>query len=150
VKLRRAAPADAPALVERWAAMYAELGASPADDELRVGFAGYLRRKLPAPDFAAWVVEDGAEVVATASLILYEIPGRAGVTHEAYVVNVYTLPRFRGRGLARQLMDALLAHARTLPVRKLWLRTAPKARGVYEQLGFEGRPEFMEKDLKDG
>ena len=153
MKLRRAAPGDVPALVDRWAEMFEELGPhdagpTPADPDLRAHFRHYLNRKLGQSDFAAWVIEDGKQIVCTGSVILYEIPGRADVTHEAYVINVYTLPAFRGRGLARQLMEELLAHVRTLPVRKVWLRTAPKAKTLYERSGFRVRPEFMELDVK--
>jgi len=147
MKLRRAELHDAPALVERWAEMFAEIGAAPADAAVRRGFAGYLARKLPAEDFAAWVVVESDRVLATASLILYEIPGRPEVTCEGYVINVYTVPSARGRGLGRKLMEALLAHARTLPLRKLWLRTAPRAEALYGRLGFAARPELMELDL---
>ncbi|MBS2026530.1 MAG: GNAT family N-acetyltransferase [Deltaproteobacteria bacterium] len=155
MKLRRAAQADVAALVDRWAEMFEELGsrdASPAaaDADLRAHFRRYLQRKLGEPDFAAWVIDDGKQIICTGSVILYEIPGRADVTHEAYVINVYTLPAFRGRGLARQLMEELLAHVKTLPVRKVWLRTAPKAKTLYERSGFRARPEFMELDIKQG
>ena len=133
--------------------MFEELGSrdqSPAaaDADLRAHFRQYLERKLGAADFAAWVIDDGKQIICTGSVILYEIPGRADVTHEAYVINVYTLPAFRGRGLARQLMEELLAHVKTLPVRKVWLRTAPKAKTLYERSGFRVRPEFMELDIK--
>lgn len=148
MKLRRAELADANALVELWSEMFAEVGTAPADAALRQGFADYLARKLPAGDFAAWVLVDGHEIVSTAALILYDIPGRAGVSCEGYVINVYTVARARGRGHARKLMETLLAHARTLPLRKLWLRTAPDAEALYERLGFARRPELMEIDLK--
>jgi ribosomal protein S18 acetylase RimI-like enzyme len=148
--LRRAEPADIPALVECWAAMFAEVGTAPADARLRASFAAYLARKLPAHDFAAWVIEERGTVVSTAALILYDIPGREGATCEGYVINVYTVPLARDRGLARKAMDALLAHARTLPLRKVWLRTAPKAAPLYDRLGFEQRSELREIDLKQG
>ena len=146
--VRRAQLADAPALVACWAQMFSELGAAPADAELLRGFRDYLIRKLPAPDFAAWLGEAEGEVLSTASLILYEIPGRATITHEAYAINVFTVRGARGRGLARQVMRALVAHARTLPVRKLWLRTSPQARTLYERVGFTPRSELMELDLR--
>lgn len=150
--LRRATAADAPQLVDRWAEMFAELGTRDGpiavDQALRDNFAGYLARKLPADDFFAWVVVEGTEVLSTAALITYEIPGRGDVSREGYVINVFTVARARGQGLAQKLMTALLQHARTLPLRKVWLRTAPKARELYLRSGFAPHPEFMELDVR--
>ena len=153
--IRRAAAADAAQLVERWAEMFAELAQHEApqasdDRELRANFASYLARKLPADDFFAWVAVENGEVLATAALITYEIPGRGDVMREGYVINVYTVPRARGRGLAQQLMEVLLQQARRLPLRKLWLRTAPRARSLYQRAGFSPRTEFMEIDVRQG
>lgn len=150
--VRRATGSDARRLVDLWAEMFSELGTREGpiavDEGLRANFSAYLARKLPADDFAAWVAVEGAQVLSTAALITYEIPGRGDVSHEGYVINVYTVPEARGRGIAQKLMRVLLEHARALPLRKVWLRTAPKAREVYERVGFLPHPEFMEIDVR--
>jgi GNAT superfamily N-acetyltransferase len=57
--------------------------------------------------------------------------GRAAV-----VVNVYTEPAERRRGLARLLMERVLEWAREVELEDLVLHAAPDGRHLYESLGF--------------
>ena len=53
-----------------------------------------------------------------------------------YVADVYLLPEFRGRGLARWLMRCIMAHPDLRTVRRLLLTTST-APGLYLKLGFQ-------------
>ena len=53
-----------------------------------------------------------------------------------YVSSVYTAPEYRRRGVARTLMDNLLAHARELGVTRLILWASELGRPLYLDLGF--------------
>jgi GNAT superfamily N-acetyltransferase len=70
--------------------------------------------------------------------------GRADVAHglQAIVLNVYTEPAFRRRGLARRLMHEVLAWARQAQIESLVLHAAPDGRHLYEQLGFAATNEM--------
>src|SRR5215210_1745626 len=61
-------------------------------------FRQYLRRKLPSGEFLAWVAEAGGEIVATSGLVFFERPpnGTSPSGLEAYVMNMYTRPEWRG------------------------------------------------------
>jgi ribosomal protein S18 acetylase RimI-like enzyme len=70
--------------------------------------------------------------------------GRAGKLkerHRAHIWGVYVHPQWRGRGIAGQLIEAAIAHARTLDgVDSLHLsvnETTPGAQRVYERYGFK-------------
>ncbi|WP_045234703.1 GNAT family N-acetyltransferase, partial [Deinococcus pimensis] len=54
----------------------------------------------------------------------------------AYVLNVFVEPGDRGRGLARTLMDHLLAEARARDVRVVALHASGLGRPLYERMGF--------------
>jgi ribosomal protein S18 acetylase RimI-like enzyme len=61
-------------------------------------------------------------------------------SHKAQVFAMYVKPEARGRGIASQLMEAALDHARKLPGIS-WVQlgvssSAPEARRLYERLGF--------------
>jgi len=60
--------------------------------------------------------------------------------HKAYIWSVFVRPEYRGRGIAFQLLQAAIAHARTMPgVDVLQLsvnETTPAAQSVYEKCGF--------------
>ena len=54
----------------------------------------------------------------------------------AHILDVFVLPAFRGRGLSKQLMSSLLAHAALRTITKYTLGTAD-AQGLYRQFGFD-------------
>jgi RimJ/RimL family protein N-acetyltransferase len=60
--------------------------------------------------------------------------------HKAHIWGMYVTPSHRRRGLAAQLMSAILAHAASLPgvswVHLSVSSTAPDARRLYDALGF--------------
>ncbi|WP_027483637.1 GNAT family N-acetyltransferase [Deinococcus pimensis] len=82
-------------------------------------------------------VEDDA-VVAGAGLTLLEWgPTRHDPSPlVARLVNVYTAPTFRRRGLARDLTSRALDEAGRRGIRSISLATTPEARALYETLGF--------------
>jgi ribosomal protein S18 acetylase RimI-like enzyme len=53
----------------------------------------------------------------------------------AYLSDVYILEAYRGRGLARRLMDAVMAHPDLQGLRRFSLTTRD-AEGLYRQFGF--------------
>lgn len=54
----------------------------------------------------------------------------------AYLADVYLLEEHRGRGLARRLVQAVLAHPDLQGLRR-WLLVTRDAHPLYRQLGFE-------------
>jgi ribosomal protein S18 acetylase RimI-like enzyme len=62
---------------------------------------------------------------------------------------VEILPAFRGRGLGSAIVRDLLAeaHARSVPVTLQVLKENPRARGLYERLGFAVTGETDTKHL---
>jgi GNAT superfamily N-acetyltransferase len=67
-------------------------------------------------------------------------------THFAYVMDVFVLTPYRGRGLGRWLMECILDWAAGAGIRRIMLATRG-AQGFYAKLGFQplSRPEiYME------
>jgi len=62
----------------------------------------------------------------------------------AYLADVFVIPEFRGQGVARRLIDAVLAHPELASVHVYLLRTRD-AHGLYARCGFQPlpRPEEM-------
>jgi GNAT superfamily N-acetyltransferase len=55
------------------------------------------------------------------------------------IKRMYVEPSARGRGLSREVLLALLAHARSVGLAEVWLETGteqPEARRLYESAGF--------------
>ena len=57
----------------------------------------------------------------------------------AYLCDVFVLEDFRGRGLSKWLMAAVLAHP-DIPNPRRWLLATQDAHGLYAQFGFEPLP----------
>ena len=53
----------------------------------------------------------------------------------AYLGDVFVLPEHRGKGVGKQLMDAVMAHPDVQGVRRFMLATED-AHGLYERYGF--------------
>ena len=110
-------------------------------------YEGWVARKLAAGDYWGWLAEtETGEVIAGVGLwlrewppILYNYTGKQG-----FVENVFTLPDYRRRGIARQLMKAMLTWVNTSQiVYEIELHPTQLARPLYESLGFEGHTGLM-------
>ncbi|HTM19299.1 MAG TPA: GNAT family N-acetyltransferase [Kofleriaceae bacterium] len=65
----------------------------------------------------------------------------------AEIKRMYTVPAMRGRGLARRLLDELIAQARTLGARRIVLETGERqteSLALYRKAGFVEIPLFGE------
>lgn len=128
VALRREMLLDAP-----WAYL-----ASPGDD--RASEVDTLVPQLESSDLALFGgFDEGGALVACAGLVR-ERPIKRH--HIATLWGVYTTPRARGRGLARDVVKHAIEHARTLRSPAIaWVQLSVSdrstgARALYESLGF--------------
>lgn len=66
-------------------------------------------------------------------------------TERAVILNVYTEPEFRRRGVARQVMTAILEWTKAYGLRAANLHAGDEGRSLYEKLGFEATNEMRLK-----
>lgn len=101
--------------------------------------AGFFRRG--AGEF--WVARAGDDVIGSIGLI--DIGGGQGALRKMFVhADWRGAGPGAGRGVAKALLDALLAHARQSDLRAVWLGTTEKflaAHRFYEKSGFTEVPE---------
>jgi GNAT superfamily N-acetyltransferase len=60
---------------------------------------------------------------------------------------MYTLPQWRGRGVATTLFRHVLDFVRTTPSHLVFLHATLEGRRIYERFGFTGEGERMELRL---
>jgi GNAT superfamily N-acetyltransferase len=139
--LRQASTADLDVLVEHRRAMFEEIGHrdSVALDHMALKFRRWLLEHMNAGDYLAWLLISPDGSIATgAGLWLMDWPshmvGRSD--RRGNVLNVYTAPQFRRRGLARTVMDAVLQWCRDNGVDTVILHASPAGRKLYEEMGF--------------
>jgi GNAT superfamily N-acetyltransferase len=142
--IRPATRADLPTLLAFRMSMIWEIFGGETDkppwdpDAVREANVRWLDEHMDR-DFVAWIAEVDAQPVGTAAIMWFpHPPGPRKLTGlEAYVLNVYTKPEFRRRGIARALMARVVDEARAKGVGRIWLRASREGRPLYEAIGFD-------------
>ena len=139
-EIRPARRADVHVLLEHRLSMMAEVHpqlAHEALEELREPNRDWLDRHFDR-DFDAYIAYQGNEIAGSAAVLWFDhppTPANGGV-FEAYILNVYTEPTWRRHGIARAMMERIIAEARSRGVKRIWLRTSDEGRPLYMSLGF--------------
>jgi GNAT superfamily N-acetyltransferase len=144
--IRRASIADLEALILHRAAMFRDMGYADnaAIDRMSTRFRVWLSEHINAGDYLAWLVTapDGV-VAAGAGLWVMDWPSHmVGSGKRGNILNVYTEERFRRKGLARELMETVLAWCRENGVDTIILHASVDGRRLYEAMGFEATNEM--------
>jgi GNAT superfamily N-acetyltransferase len=118
-------------------------------ESFRAKPAERVRPSLASGEYIGWLVphpEDADKIIAGAGVMLREIPpiplprasGETVVydTGQALIVNVFTEPEWRRRGIARLLLERIIAWCREQRIESIVLHASEDGRTLYEQLGF--------------
>jgi GNAT superfamily N-acetyltransferase len=99
---------------------------------------------LASGSFVAWLCLDHGSVVAASGLALaLDAPAREELgllPGEGLVHNMFTLPAYRRRGIAAELLARTLAEARAKSLAALRLQSTEEGRRLYERAGFRPVP----------
>lgn len=152
VTIRRATAEDVEQVVRLRVAFLREYGESEGHrfpEVLEDATRRYVARMLESGGLRFWFAEDDGEVVGCCALIFFDRPpsfgNPTGLT--AYLLNVYTVPQRRRRGIASMLIEESLRHARSAGAGRVSLHTSSAGRTVYEKLGFKRRDNEMDLSL---
>ena len=145
--IRRATVGDAAILAHHRVAMFRDMGHVPTDQLattlLELSTAA-IAAELSGESYVGWLALDETDrVVAGAGVhVKPQLPrisddGTRVVTGSLpLVVNVYTEPGWRGRGIARTLMATLMQWATTEGFDRVVLHASDAGRPLYVSLGF--------------
>ena len=144
--IRRATIDDIDQLVQLCLRLFEEAGEATDDEAVTEATHAYFIQSLPQGTFLAWVAESEHHIVATSGLVIFERPPVPGNLSgkEAYVLNMYTLPEWRGQGLATGVLQEIIHFAKQAAIRRLWLHATESGRPVYEKAGFLAKASEME------
>lgn len=139
--IRLAAPQDAEVIAHHRRAMFADMGRgnSAELEAMTATFLPYVRRALAKGLYLGWLACTGdGRVAAGGGLIVHEWPARPGDpnTRRAYILNVYTEPEYRKRGIARQIVAAIVEWCRAQGFQTVSLHASQDGRHLYEAMGF--------------
>ena len=114
-------------------------------EELKGRVRTSIQSMIPTGDLAAWFAEVAGEQVGMTMVAFHRRPpSNANVTGvEAYLMSVYTVPVWRGRGVATALLNATLSFIRNSEARRVVLTATETGRSVYQRLGFVSNADVM-------
>ena len=140
LRLRRATPADLPAILPRTRALNAHEGIVVAPDALDAALRGLLGE--PALG-GVWLLERGDDIVGYAIVTFgydLEFAGR-----DAWLTELWVDEHARGGGAGTEALAQLDTELRPLGVRALHLQVRPDnpALRLYERAGFERSPRYV-------
>ncbi len=153
-RIRVATAGDAAVIARHRVAMFRDMQALDDRDAgpLHDASLDYLRDALATGAYRGWLAEDDRGAVAAGGAVIVRPglprPENLRGADEAYLLNVYTDPAHRRRGLARRLMEEMLAWCRERGIARVVLHASDDGAALYASLGFEPRTNEMQLIVK--
>ncbi len=146
--VRAAVKKDLPVILNHRRLMFEDMGYNdPRITKLMLESSKPLfERGLEDGSYRAWLVEESdGKIVAGGGVITLEFHShpRDPRSERAWIVNMYTEPEHRRRGLARLLMKTMLEWCRSAGMRRVFLHASDYGRPLYESMGFEPSNEMV-------
>lgn len=145
--IRRASLDDLDTLVAHRRGMFHDMGHQDDAklDSMCAKFRLWLPARMHAGEYLAWfAIAPNGSIAAGAGLWLMEWPPHiiGNSARRGNILNVYTAPDFRRRGLARCLMNAALEGCRENRIDTVILHASDDGRRLYESMGFAATNEM--------
>jgi GNAT superfamily N-acetyltransferase len=140
VLLRPATVADVDTIVRQRRLMFTDMGRGSQSelDAMDAAGAPFLRSAIGDGSYRGWLVEVAGRVVAGGGVWITGFPPGPldPATRRAWILNMYTEPEYRRRGLARRLMETMIGWCREQGFVFVALHASDDGRPLYELLGF--------------
>ncbi len=144
--IRAATPADLDVVMHHRRSMFADMGSGDREalDAMEATSRPLFAKALAEGSYRGWLAEEGGRVVAGGGIIMltYHSSPRDPRPQRAWIVNMYTEPSHRRRGLARRLMEEMIRWCRAQRMTAVYLHASDEGRALYESLGFTSTNEM--------
>ncbi len=153
VTMRVATVDDAAMIAEHRNRMFADNGFATAErlGEMEAVFAEWVRARIADGRYVGMLLEEGGVCVAAAGIFFAEFPPHYLDLEPVrpYLLNFYTAPEWRGKGLAKRLVKACVELCRERGCKVVTLHASKFGRPVYEGFGFKQSNELMLRLVED-
>ena len=106
----------------------------------------YYKRTLEIGEHIAYLVYDNGTFIGAGGVSFYQVmPTYYNPSgKKAYIMNMYTAPKYRRQGIAFHTLDLLVKHAKNRGISQIALEATDMGRPLYEKYGFVKMEEEME------
>ena len=145
--LRRARRDDAALITQHRHLMFAEMNVTTEErlHEMDSAFEPWVRTHLDDGTYVGLFLEEDGKVLSAGGIYFMEFaPGWMDTQPlRAYLLNFYTIAEARGRGYAKQILEAAVAECRARDTHVITLHASRFGRPLYERFGFTQSNEMM-------
>lgn len=138
--IREARARDIPTLVALRRELFAAMGYREPEllSQVANASARYFATALPRGEFRAWVAEVDGEVVGCGGLVIHTVPPtpRNLAGKEGYIMNMFTRPKWRRRGIGTAILSCILDQLRREDIPLASLHATLDGRPIYKRAGF--------------
>jgi GNAT superfamily N-acetyltransferase len=139
--LRVASSSDLDTIIRHRRCMFSEMGHrdEAALERMETTSAPFIKAGLADGSYRGWLVENADGVVAGGGVVIVGYPSAPHAPRpcRAWILNMYTEPKYRGRGLAKLIMEAMISWCREQGFEWVSLHASDAGRHLYEKLGFK-------------
>jgi GNAT superfamily N-acetyltransferase len=150
IHIRKAGVEDLEHVLHHRRAMFDEMGFRDTAvlDRVEELSREYLAEALRMGTYIGWLAEESeGQIVGGGGIVVAAWPGYPGENRaaRAWILNMYTEPGARRRGVAKRLLEAMIEWCRTEGFGAVSLHASPAGRALYETVGFQQTNEMMLK-----
>ena len=142
IRIRMAGVEDLSHVLHHRRAMFEEMGFQDAAalDRMEDFSREYFSEARRTGTYKGWLAEKGnGQIIGGGGIVVAAWPGYPGENHaqRVWILNMYTEPQARRRGVAKRLMEAMIEWCRTNGFTAVSLHASSVGRPLYETMGFQ-------------
>jgi GNAT superfamily N-acetyltransferase len=151
--IRPASVSDIPEILRQRRGMYEAMGFRDAHDldQMIATCRPYFEKSIPDGTFRAWLASANGRTVGGGAVVITMRPCHPydydQDCRQAGILNVYVDAEFRRQGIARRLMETMIAWCRDQKFHRVTLHASRDGKPLYESMGFTPTSE-MELKLR--
>ncbi len=140
-RIREATVEDLGEIMRHRRCMFQDMGFGDAAalDAMEATSAPFIKTGLQDGSYREWLVEIAGRVVAGGGVLILGHPSspRDPSPRRAWILNMYTEPEYRGRGLAKSIVETSIGWCREQGFAWVSLHASEAGHHLYENLGFK-------------
>jgi GNAT superfamily N-acetyltransferase len=124
------------------------------ENKLREELKFFFEREIPSQTYVSWIARKEDRFAGIGGMKISVKPGSFRIPDgkNAYIMNMYTFPEFRRRGIGSALLQRLLGTGKELGVSFFELHATKEGEALYHKNGFSvhDQPTFRKLILNSG